>query len=420
VSAERLTRHFILLRALRWLPVGLVLPFLIITPVSRGLSLGEIGAVFAVHSAVAIVLEVPSGALADSIGRRRVLLGGAFLTAVSLVAFALAQGVATFMVSVALLAAGRAFVSGSLEAWYVDSLRLLDPVAPLSRGLSRGTAAEGIAMALGALVGGALVALSDPDGGSNGALAGYGLAAFTGGFAALVYLAAVARLVYEPPGGGPPARGTIGQRVREVFATARAEAAASVTVRIVFAIGIAFGVSLTATELLWQPRLAELLGGARTDGLVFGALAAASMLAVALGAGLSPTANRRLGLPPAYLAAVALAALCVATMGAPDAPIAFVAVYLLAYLGFGFAEPMHYELLNDAVGSTARATLISAESLATQGGALVANLGVGGLAAAQGSAAAWAAAGLVLALTAAALARPLLRTQPRTRRERLA
>lgn len=412
MSTERLTRHFILLRALRWLPIGLVLPFLIITPVSRGLSLGAIGAVFAVHSAVAIVLEVPSGALADSIGRRRVLLAGAFLTALSLVAFALAQGIAAFMISVALLAAGRAFVSGSLEAWYVDSLRLLNPIAPLGRGLSRGTAAEGIAMALGALVGGALVALSDPDGGSTGALAGYGLAALAGGLAALVYLSAVATLVHETPEGasGPPARGRIGQRMRDVFATARAEAATSVTVRIVFAIGIAFGVSLTATELLWQPRLAELLGGARTDGLAFGALAAASMLAVALGAGFSPSVSRRLGLRLGYLAAIAIAAACVAMMGAPDAPLAFAAVYLLAYLGFGAAEPMHYELLNDAVGSTARATLISAESLATQGGALVANLSVGALAAAQGSAAAWAVAGALLALTAAVVATPLLRT----------
>ena len=35
MSSERLTRNFILLRALRWLPVGLVLPFLILTPVAR-------------------------------------------------------------------------------------------------------------------------------------------------------------------------------------------------------------------------------------------------------------------------------------------------------------------------------------------------------------------------------------------------
>jgi hypothetical protein len=60
---------------------------------------------------------------------------------------------------------------------------------------------------------------------------------------------------------------------------------------------------------------------------------------------------------------------------------------------------MHYELLNDAVGASARATLISAESLATQGGALVANLGVAALAAAHGAPEVWALAGALLALT---------------------
>ena len=43
MTADRLTRHFVLLRALRWLPLGLVLPFIVITPESRGLSLGAIG-----------------------------------------------------------------------------------------------------------------------------------------------------------------------------------------------------------------------------------------------------------------------------------------------------------------------------------------------------------------------------------------
>ena len=101
------------------------------------------------------------------------------------------------MASVGLLAAGRALISGSLEAWYVDSLRLLDPAAPLTRGLSRGTAAEGTAMALGALVGGGLVTLAGSGGGGDGALSGYGVAALAGALAAVAYLAAIALLVRE-------------------------------------------------------------------------------------------------------------------------------------------------------------------------------------------------------------------------------
>jgi MFS family permease len=399
----------VLLGALRWLPIALVLPFLVITPQARGLSLGEIGAVFAVHSAVAIALEVPSGALADTLGRRRVLLAGALLTALSLSTFAAADAVASFMLAVGLMAAGRALISGALEAWYVDSLRALDPGAPLSHGLSRATAAEGVAMAVGALAGGAIVALVGT-GDEHGALSGYGVAALAGAAAALVYLGAVAALVHEDRARQEADPGaTIARRIRTIFATARAEAASSTTVRIVFITGTALGMSFTAVELLWQPRLQDLLDTGDTGGLVFGALSAASMLAVALGARASTGVGRRLGLTRAYLVGLGTAAVFVAVLGAPGSVVLFAAVYLLAYLAMGLTEPMHLELLNDAVGPTARATLISAESLAVQGGALAANLGVGVLASTYGAPEAWALAGVLLALTALAVAAPLLR-----------
>jgi MFS family permease len=411
VSSERLTRNFILLRALRWLPVGLVLPFLVLTPVDRGLGLGAVGAVLAVHSAVLIVLEIPSGALADTFGRRRVLLVGAALTAASLGTFAVAQSLPAFMASLAALGTGRALISGALEAWYVDSLRALDPAAPLTRGLSRGTAAEATALGLGALAGGAIVSLAHPSEVADGALAGYGLAALVGAGAALVYLGAVAALVHEPPREAhlQDAGHTAASRMRAVFATARSEIAASVTVRVIFTTAVAFGVVLSAVELLWQPHLAEQLGGDAHHGFEFGALAAGSMLAVAIGAWSSPRLRGGLGLRLGYLTALGLVAVFTALLGVPDGSVAFIALYLATYLSYGLVEPMHVELLNEAVGSEARATLISGESLAAQGGSLVANLSVGALAAAEGTATAWAVAGALLAVTGVLVARPLRR-----------
>jgi hypothetical protein len=411
MSVHRLTRRFILLRALRWLPVGLVLPFLVITPEARGLSLTAIGAALAVHSGILIALEVPSGALADTIGRRRVLLAGAVLTAASLLTFAAAQALLAFIASFALLAAGRALISGSLEAWYVDSLRALDPAAPLSHGLSRGTAAEGIAMAAGALVAGGLVALAGPADGNTGLLSGYGVAGMAGALAALAYLAAVAALVHEPQHLRPATSAT---SIGDVFRAARAEAFGSVAVRVVVITAVAWGISYTAVELLWQPRVADLVSDPDAVGLLLGLLTAASMLAVAVGAWSSTLVNRRLGLWLGYLLALGLGAVCIALLGLPGSALPFALVYLVAYFALGVAEPMHFELLNEAVGSTARATLISAESLATQAGSLTANLGAGAFAAANGSAAAWAIAGAFLLITVLAVAAPLRRVAYRS------
>jgi MFS family permease len=423
VSVDRLTRHFILLRALRWLPVGLVLPFLVITPEARGLSLGVIGAALAVHSAILMVLEMPSGALADTIGRRRVLLAGAALTAASLLIFAAAQALLAFMASFALLAAGRALISGSLEAWYVDSLRALDPAAPLSHGLSRGTAAEGIALAAGALAAGGLVAVAGPAEGDVGLLSGYGVAGLAGAVAALGYLAAVAALVHEPRGARAvagasnrptadslaAAEASLARRMREVFRVARQEISASLAVRLVVITAVAWGISYTAVELLWQPRVADLVSDPEAVGLLLGLLTAASMLAVAVGAWISTAVNRRLGLWLGYLLALGLGATCIALLGLPGSALPFALVYLVAYFALGVAEPMHFELLNEAVGSKARATLISAESLATQTGSLTVNLGAGVFAAAYGTGAAWAIAGGFLMFTVLAVAAPLRR-----------
>ena len=104
-----------------------------------------------------------------------------------------------------------------------------------------------------------------------------------------------------------------------------------------------------------------------------------------------------------------LVALCTALLGEPDVAPTFIALYLITYLSYGLVDPMHAELLNEAVGSDARATLISGESLAAQGGALVANLTVGALAAWEGTGTAWLVAGVLLGVVGALVAGPLRR-----------
>ena len=83
----------------------------------RGLTLGKIGFVFAVFGVLGALLELPTGGLADVLGRRPVLLAAAVLHVLSCLAFAVAQDVPGFLVAVVLMAVGRALYSGPLEAW---------------------------------------------------------------------------------------------------------------------------------------------------------------------------------------------------------------------------------------------------------------------------------------------------------------
>ena len=75
------TRRLVGLTALRWLPVGLTTPVTVLLALSRGLSLREVGLLFTVHGLVVLALELPTGGLADVLGRRPVVVLGAFLLA---------------------------------------------------------------------------------------------------------------------------------------------------------------------------------------------------------------------------------------------------------------------------------------------------------------------------------------------------
>jgi hypothetical protein len=54
-------RRYLLLTALRWLPVGLMMPIFVLVPLGRGLTLTEIGVVFAAQGLVVLALELPTG-----------------------------------------------------------------------------------------------------------------------------------------------------------------------------------------------------------------------------------------------------------------------------------------------------------------------------------------------------------------------
>jgi MFS family permease len=88
-----LRRRFVVLTFLRWFPIGLVLPVLVLMPRARGISLPTVGALFAAYGATTLLLELPSGSLSDVVGRRAVLLASGVLTTLGMAVFAFGQTV---------------------------------------------------------------------------------------------------------------------------------------------------------------------------------------------------------------------------------------------------------------------------------------------------------------------------------------
>ena len=409
MARRDLERRYALLSALRWLPIGLGLPFLTLLPLARGLSLSAVGAVLAVHGLLILVLEVPSGALADTIGRKRTLLAGGLLTTLAVALFGAATSVVAFAAAMAILGVGRALISGALEAWFVDAVRAADPDAPLRGGIAGGLALNGVALGGGALVAGALPLLFDdlPVRGDE-LLLRYSPAFVLAAIAGLVYVVAVALLVDEPrpPAPDPEEVGRrFGADLREVLRTAAVESRRSPVVRLVLAVAFTLGFALSSWELLWQPRLADIVEGAADDTLLFGALAAAGMLVGALGVMAGVRIAARAGAGRTYVGGMLATALALALLSATTAEVPFIAAYVAVAIGMSIGEPIHQEFLHEAVGDRARATLVSLESLVLQTGAIASNLGLAALADAAGIGVAWLVAAGVLVVGAGLAAR---------------
>ena len=392
-----LVRRYVALRALRWLPLGLGLPFFILLPEDRGVGLGAIGAVWAVHSVITVVLEVPSGAIADAFGRRKTLLVGAALTAAGLAVYGVATAVAGFVLATASIAVGRALISGSLEAWFVDALRTIEPAATLRGALAAGTSAEALALGSGAIAGSFLPLLA---GGlavrGDDAVVQLSLPILAGAVAALVYLVAVWVLVEEAPRPRPEGRRAAARAATGVAREGLRVARASHNVRLLLMVAALLGVVVTATELLWQPRLEDLLGRDASDTApIFGALSAATMVAVAAGAALSARLARRASLRRTYAGAILVVAAMLAALAVVDVTALFCVAYLAYFWGLGLAEPLHYEILHDAVEGPVRATVVSAESLTGQLGSAGGNLLLGTVAGAVGTGLGWAIAAVI-------------------------
>ena len=125
-----------------------------------GLSNFEAFAANAFFTAGMVIFEVPTGIVADTVGRRAsYLLGTLTLSGSTFLYVLLWQVEAAFwlwaLVSI-LLGLGFTFFSGAVEAWLVDALTATGYTGPLEQVFSRGQIVMGAAMLTGSVAGGVI------------------------------------------------------------------------------------------------------------------------------------------------------------------------------------------------------------------------------------------------------------------------
>jgi MFS family permease len=147
-----------LIKTAKWfmLYMPIVVPFY----ESNGLSMKDIMVLQAVYSIAIVVLEVPSGYLADVIGRKKTLIIGAMFGTLGFTTYSLSYGFAGFLVAELILGIGQSCISGADSAMLYDSLLERGQEKKYTRFEGRITSLGNIAEAVAGILGGLLAGIT--------------------------------------------------------------------------------------------------------------------------------------------------------------------------------------------------------------------------------------------------------------------
>jgi MFS family permease len=132
-----------------WMPVFFLL-------FASRFSVSDVLLLEAIYYAVVVVAEVPSGYFSDRIGRRLTLLGSSLCWFVAGIIFCITESFSGFAIGQVLLAAGMALRSGTDSSLLYESLKDIGAAADVAIHEARAQTWSLLALALAAIVGGAI------------------------------------------------------------------------------------------------------------------------------------------------------------------------------------------------------------------------------------------------------------------------
>jgi len=364
-----------------------------------GLDIFQVMLTNAAFTAGSMIFEIPTGVVADTVGRRVSLLlclGTLFVTTLLYVGAAWrGWGFGAFAWISVFLGLGYTFYTGAVDAWLVDALKATGYTAPLEPVFARGQMMFGVGMLVGTITGGLL-----------GQIHLY-----------VPYLVRAGVVV--------PLFALAWFGMREIGFTPRALELRRVPaeMRRVFVEGLEYGLhhpivrpvmlaSLVTMSFMifgfysWQKYFLDLLGKnlVWVNGVISSLVGLTLIGGNALVTPLARIVGTRTGVLTLSIAVqAATAAACgLLGLGVPS-PYRFsmvVSLYLVYALALGVAMPVKQGYLNAHIPSAQRATIISLDSFFANLGGVAGQSGWGYLAKARGIAAAWVAGGATLLLGA--------------------
>ena len=378
-------------QGMHWFALGIIIPVMVLAMMDFGFDIGQIGIAMAVMSTTVLLLELPTGGLADSIGRKRIYMISVFFYICGYSLMLFASSFFHLLGVVILIGIGRALSSGSMDAWFIDGHKQLGGDEDhLQKDLARTGVIIPAALGAGTLIGGFIPDLSG---------------SFRSNIIVLVFLYTVQLFLT-----GFLIRDISSEKsegIADGFKAFPAVVSAAVkygirkrNVLVILIATAALGVGLSFMEQLWQPRVREISPG--TGSWFLGVLSAGYFASAAAGNGLSTLALKLFGRryrPVLFIFRLLMAVLYV-ILSFTFTLAAFAPMYFLMFFAHGVTCSPEMTIFNRDIPSDKRSSLLSLNSLFLQAGGAAGSIAAGQIALYLGIPAAWLIAGLILAISA--------------------
>ncbi len=343
---------------------GLIIPVLSLMLLDKGCTLVSLAVMLGIYSAVVLIAELPSGILADLLGRKRVFLISCvfYVIAIILLLFLKGWWIIAGLVPWSL---GKAFASGSFDAIVIDNWVNLHGKESLSCVTSQLSLLETAGIASGSIAGGFLPHISE---GLFPSLGRYDINLIVKVILCCIVIILSAVYLKEPAVIQTENRSGIMEHLTSSILFLKNNR----TIKLLI-IGVFFsGFFISTVETYWQPAFESLL----TDKNLLWLLGVVSFLCFGFASLGNIAIKKILSLLTVhwisgYNTVRILLALCMIIFALQHSLWGFIALFSLVYFFFGAANMTELTLINHDVPGNKRASFLSLISLIFQGGAMI-------------------------------------------------
>ena len=126
----------------------------------NGLSYTDISLIFVGNFVALAILNLFAGDFADRHGRKRAMLIGGAINVFGFLVYGLSSSIMLFLLAEIILASSSALISGSVEAWFIDSLRSENKLSEAKKTFPMNSSVSNLLGIVGGMVGSVLAAFA--------------------------------------------------------------------------------------------------------------------------------------------------------------------------------------------------------------------------------------------------------------------